>query len=180
MTDSERVGGGVMPTGTEPDNMGPGGPRRKATSSRGRKARVRSQTVLAVDEWVRQRCRVNAGWHRRVNDFVPDSSFCCRVFHLTESEAKSATRAADIQRIFSFETRCVLQSGDITTGRWQISPYRVNYDCRCTRHKTLIVRYVESRFFTRTRKVLQATKDAEIEVFLRHHKEFLTALPAKK
>ena len=70
-TDSERVGGGVMPAGTEPDNMGPRGPRRKATSSRGRNARVRSLTVLAVDEWVRQRCRVNAGWYRRIQDFVP-------------------------------------------------------------------------------------------------------------
>lgn len=66
VTDSERVGGGVMPAETEPDNMGPRGPRRKATSSRGRNARVRSLTVMAVDEWVRQQCRVNAGWHRRI------------------------------------------------------------------------------------------------------------------
>lgn len=66
VTDSERVGGGVMSAETEPDNMGPRGPRRKETSSRGRNARVRSLTVMAVDEWVRQRCRVNAGWHRRI------------------------------------------------------------------------------------------------------------------
>ena len=56
VTDSERVGGGVMPAETEPDNMGPRGPRRKETSSRGRNARVRSLTVMAVD----------AGWHRRI------------------------------------------------------------------------------------------------------------------
>ncbi len=62
-----------MPAGTEPDNMGPGGLRRKVTSSRGRKARVRSLAVLAADEWERQRCRFNVGWHRRVTRLCPDS-----------------------------------------------------------------------------------------------------------
>ena len=93
VTDYERVGGGVMPAETEPDNMGPGGPRRKATSSRGRNARVRSLAVLAADEWVRQQCRINAGWHRRVKRLCPrqQSLLSGFLFSARQSERKTRT-----------------------------------------------------------------------------------------
>ena len=90
MTDSERVGGGVMPAETEPDNMGPGGPRRKATSSRGRKARVRSLTVLAVDEWVRQRCRVKRGGTAESLTLSPTASFAVGIFLSRAKQRMSA------------------------------------------------------------------------------------------
>ena len=82
-----------MPAGTEPDNMGPGGLRRKVTSSRGRKARVRSLAVLAADEWERQRCRFNVGW--QVFDFVPDSKSCCRVFYCSGQDAGAEPLSAE-------------------------------------------------------------------------------------
>lgn len=137
-TDSERVGGGVMPAGTEPDNMGPRGPRRKATSSRGRNARVRSLTVLAVDEWVRQRCRVNAGWYRRIQDFVPaavklsgflfpDDLTKCHSLFRRRKRAKNFENTSRVARraVIEIETRKVFYSQATTDSRGNAAQKRM-------------------------------------------------------